>query len=182
MPIKSDAQVKRTRKWIVDALLKLMDKYDYNNITISQIAQYAEIDRRTYYRHFSSKEDILSSYIRNIAKEYESFILDLQSFDTKSIAISFFSICQQHEKDLHRLHKHKLLPLLLDEFDHLFLTYHNKFLHKVEGFEQYESVDYVVPFFVGGFWHMLQRWIADDMNKTPEQLADIVLQFLPDNI
>lgn len=47
-----------------------------------------------------------------------------------------------------------------NEFDPLFLTYHNKFLHEVEGLEQYRDVEYVIPFFVGGFWHMLQNWVS----------------------
>ncbi|MGL6200527.1 MAG: TetR/AcrR family transcriptional regulator [Lachnospiraceae bacterium] len=182
MPIKSDAQVQRTNKMIICALLRLMDEYDFKDITITQIAQYAAIDRRTYYRHFESKEEILACYIKDIAKEYEEYLLNQHSFSTKSIAISFFTVCLDHKADLLRLYKHKLLTLLLDEFDPLFLTYHNKFLHEVEDLEQYRDVEYVVPFFVGGFWYMLQKWVADGLKKTPEQLADIVLQFLPKHI
>lgn len=180
MPIKSDAQAKRTRSWIVSALLKLMDQYAFNEITISQIAGQAGIDRRTYYRHFKSKEDILTCYIQKIAQEYATLFLEQQKFDTRAIAISFFTICQKHRDDLFRLHNHKLMPLLLDEFDKLFLHFHNK--NDVINPEDFQDKEYVIPFIAGGFWHMLQKWISDDMQKTAAELADILLQFLPEYI
>ncbi|MGL6200773.1 MAG: TetR/AcrR family transcriptional regulator [Lachnospiraceae bacterium] len=179
MPIKSDAQVHRTKKMIISAILSLMDEYDYKDITVTQIAQYAAIDRSTYYRHFNSKEEILNCYVKEVVKEYESFLLNQHSFSEKACAISFFTVCQNHKADLYRLHKHRLLPTLLAKSDDLFLTYHNKLLHEAKRSEEYQDIDYVISFFIGGFWHIVQKWVADGMKKTPEQLVDIALQFLP---
>lgn len=183
MPIKSDAQVQRTKSWMVNALLELMNSYDFSEITITQIARQAQLDRRTYYRHFKSKEEILSFHIQSLGNKYESLLLEKPDFSTKSIAMSFFTVCENNRDDLLRLHRHKLMPLLLYELDKLFLKYHKKFTPEVEGESDFfNETAYVMAFIVGGFCHMLEKWASDRMTKTPEELSEILLQFLPNEI
>lgn len=50
------------KKYIVDALFKLMDDYDYNEIKIVDITQRAGVSRATFYRNFKTKEDIIKYY------------------------------------------------------------------------------------------------------------------------
>ena len=41
------------------ALLKCLNLYDFGEITVTQIAQEAKLSRRTFYRLFSNKEELL---------------------------------------------------------------------------------------------------------------------------
>ena len=45
----------RSKKTIAGALLKVMQIYDYKEITITQITQEADVSRKTFYRHFRDK-------------------------------------------------------------------------------------------------------------------------------
>lgn len=55
---KLDRRVVRTRKAIMDAFDKLVSSSDVDKITVSAIAREAGIDRKTFYLHYSSVDDL----------------------------------------------------------------------------------------------------------------------------
>jgi len=48
----------RTRQEILDAARELFDKNPYDDVTMDDIAEQADLSRATLYNHFNSKEDI----------------------------------------------------------------------------------------------------------------------------
>ena len=50
---------------IFTALIQLMQK-EFHNITITEITEKAGVSRMSYYRNYSSKEDILIKYLDRI--------------------------------------------------------------------------------------------------------------------
>lgn len=65
---------KKSQKWIMDALINLMDKMKYDKITVTAICYEASLDRRTFYRNFHSKHDVLEQYILCLKKEYLEYL------------------------------------------------------------------------------------------------------------
>jgi AcrR family transcriptional regulator len=65
-----NAQAIESRNRVRDALLRLMKKYPYKDITITQICQEAQIVRQTYYRNFDVKDDILEYHLDRMFQEY----------------------------------------------------------------------------------------------------------------
>lgn len=59
MPSKTAQQ---SKSWLTHSLLELMKEKSFSDITITEIAEKAQLDRRTFYRHFQSKKDILDRY------------------------------------------------------------------------------------------------------------------------
>lgn len=54
---------------IVQALLDLLKKRRFSDITITEITKTAQVSRLTYYRHFEQKEDIISLYYEEMFRE-----------------------------------------------------------------------------------------------------------------
>ena len=59
------------REYLTEALMQIMEKKDYGDISVGEIAERAGVHRATFYRHFSSKEDVLRCCISEIIKEAE---------------------------------------------------------------------------------------------------------------
>ena len=57
-PMAENKQSERSRQWISDALVDLMQKKPYAHITVKDITDRAGVARLTFYRHFETKEDI----------------------------------------------------------------------------------------------------------------------------
>ena len=66
----SPASKEFTRDCLMDALLQLMQKQDYNSISITDLTSRAGVSRMSYYRHYKSKDDILIDYMYRIVREY----------------------------------------------------------------------------------------------------------------
>ena len=61
-----DVRVRRTRQTIQEALIHLMVEKGYQAITVQDIADRAQINRSTFYRHYLDKEDLLSQYMDEV--------------------------------------------------------------------------------------------------------------------
>jgi len=53
-----------TRARLVDAAFALFSERGYNQVTVDQIATAAGVSRRTFFRHFSAKEEVVFPYTR----------------------------------------------------------------------------------------------------------------------
>jgi AcrR family transcriptional regulator len=56
---RRDRRTARTRQAILDAARELIDEQGYGRTTVDQIAERADVAARTFFRHFSSKEELL---------------------------------------------------------------------------------------------------------------------------
>jgi AcrR family transcriptional regulator len=61
----NNRQVQRTRSWIFEALMILMDEKPYEKITVSDITEKAGIARQTFYRNYNDKDDVVFEYVKN---------------------------------------------------------------------------------------------------------------------
>ncbi len=71
--VRVDRRVVRTRKAILAAFEKLLEKKDLSEITISSIAREADIDRKTFYLHFGSIDGLLDA----VAEESVDYIVNI---------------------------------------------------------------------------------------------------------
>ena len=62
---KPNRQVERTKSWIFEAVMLLMDEKPYEKITVSDIADKAGIARPTFYRYYNDKDDVIFEYLMN---------------------------------------------------------------------------------------------------------------------
>lgn len=61
---------KETRQKIVKVAMDLFQRQGFNNTTMEQIAEEADIARKTLYNHFPVKEAIVDEYVRDISKGF----------------------------------------------------------------------------------------------------------------
>jgi AcrR family transcriptional regulator len=76
---KKDRRIGKTQKCIRDALIALIIEKEISQITVKELAERANINRKTFYMHYSSIEDILDK-IENEIIEKLLFILERYDF------------------------------------------------------------------------------------------------------
>lgn len=82
----TDRRVLRTRSQLDAAFVDLLHRRSYGNIRVSDITKKAGVGRATFYAHYSSKDDLLSSQFRRIvapmlvAKPHDACPLDAIHF------------------------------------------------------------------------------------------------------
>ncbi len=65
-----DRRVARTRRALQNAFIQLILEHGYDNVTIEEITERADLGRTTFYLHFNDKEDLLMQAIDSICDDF----------------------------------------------------------------------------------------------------------------
>lgn len=90
---KTDRRIIRTKRAIYRAISELMSEKRLDQITVTDIARKADINRKTFYTYYSSPEDVIDEAIHDSLK---AFAADIEHFDLQKsekepdYAIRFF--------------------------------------------------------------------------------------------
>ena len=87
---KIDRRVIRTRESIRRAFRALIHEKEYSKITVSDIANYAGINRRTFYLHYSSVEDVLLEFEKEAVDRVRSFSCYVDLLDESTDLTAMF--------------------------------------------------------------------------------------------
>lgn len=158
----------QSRKALTEALLTVMKQYDFKEITVTQIAQEAHLSRKTFYRLFTDKEEILDCYLKDIVTSFYSLVEKKQIHHYWEVVQLYFDFWLERKPLLDLLKKNNLL--------FLFYEISNKYSMQVFCLVRSQKVadqftgtlPYLLAYAVGGMTSMLLKWAEDDM-KTPSE-------------
>ena len=163
-----------SRKRITNALLSLMERLPYHEITITQICQEAQIVRQTYYRNFSQKDDILRLHVASLLKEYfdKYYIPD----DTPTRLVNLFTYMLQNRTFLLLTSKNKLF-FAIEEGISQNITKFFPFEYTSEiGEKKFQR--YVIGFISATICSLLSLWVENDFRESPEELSSLAQKFM----
>ena len=84
---KIDRRVIKTKKAIRGALMEIVEEKDLNKITMKEIAERADVDRKTVYNYYASAQDILDEIEDEAVAELEELTRDLQYDPENPLAV-----------------------------------------------------------------------------------------------
>lgn len=163
----------QSRKWIIDSFLKLLQEKPYDEITITEIASEAQLARRTFYRNFNSKEEVLNLHIQRLVIQYIKLLRKEKILDVRNAAKVFFTFWKKHINFIISMDKNDLLYIVLQKYSYYLPTVH-KLVKADKEYDNDETLEYVLAFSAGGFWNMLIKWERDGCKRTPEEMAALV--------
>ena len=113
---KTEQSTKRQRA-IENALLDLMSKKQFQEISITELCEKLSMPRKTFYRYFDSKEDTLYALIEHTMSEYQSFPASPNHEGLRTLTGEIenyykFWIC--HKPLLDALHRNNMLEKILE--------------------------------------------------------------------
>ncbi|EWH21642.1 TetR/AcrR family transcriptional regulator [Bacillus haynesii] len=171
MPSKTAQQ---SKSWLTLSLLELMKEKSFSDITIKEIAEKAQLDRRTFYRHFQSKKDILDRYFEQLCSEYSNYIVQEKHIDLSSLGHAYFNFWSRHADFLQALHQNHLFYLIVEKYNELLPDLHKKFKEATFHFKSKIDLEYGLSFSAGGFWNILSKWFERGRKETPEEMSHIL--------
>ena len=75
---KEDRRVRRTKKSLGDALIALAQEEEYDEITIQEITDRADIGYRTFFRHYTDKDELLKDVLGATMQELRELMVPPQ--------------------------------------------------------------------------------------------------------
>lgn len=163
-------QREQSARMIEAALFELMDEKAFEQITVSEIVKRADVARRTFYRLYKRKEDVIHCYFGRLCRDYGNTYPALDKYDVNQIASDYFEFWYQHREFLLLMDQSGLGEMVYYEISRV----SEEIVKKRIGSEKVrngQDVRFFAYYSVGGFILLLQHWIIDGMRETPEQYA-----------
>ena len=176
-----DRRQKKTRESIFNAFTELLSQKHYNQITVGEIIEKADIGRATFYAHFETKDFLLKA----LCEELFFHIFDATEESGKTHR-HIFNCDAPSSVTLHLLqhlqkNDNKILDLLACENNELFLWYFKENLkdliknhpHLFGGEKPREIPDdYWINHISATFVETIRWWLHNGMKESPQTLAD----------
>lgn len=159
-----------TRHYIVQALFKLMGAYEYDKISVKDIAEKAGVGRATFYRHFKSKEDVILFYFEHNTKKFifEQHFYPRCKEDYVSVARNVFSLFKQNKENFKLLRRARL--------EYIYLDFLNKGFADMFSDNHPELNKYTPYLYAGMLFNVSMVWLDDDCTEDVEKLASIMVE------
>lgn len=159
MRIKREALV---GEYITDALLYLMKKKDYKDISVTEICEKAGTTRMSFYRNFESKEDILKKRVTDITDTFLAVSgISYKNESTEVYFTKLFTHLKQQKAICLALYKADLIYIVKEQFDRVFLQIHK---------DEYD--DYKSYFLAGGIYNVFLLWLINGCKESPSEIAE----------
>ncbi len=182
-----DRRQRKSRDAIFNAFASLLSEKNYNQISVQEIIDAADVGRTTFYAHFETKDYLL----RDLCEELFGHIIDTAMglphghchYSCEYAADSVFLHLLKHlqENDRH------ILELLSSQNNDLFIRYFKSNLKKLV-ISQYAQKgllkssklpeDYLVNHITSSFVETVSWWLSHGMTESPEQITEYFLEII----
>lgn len=179
-----DPRVRKTKKWLQEALLSLMLQKPFTKISISEITDQAEVSRPTFYLHYRNKEEVLEDYLDSM---YTIFMIDMQpnldSIIQGKMAVKFFEQIADQAVFLRSLIDSEVSNLVLNKLHKYCYAVIKQSLSQAP----YPSIedttwDFVIASIAGSVYAMSIRWLEMDMPHTPKEMGELTMRLIQPGI
>lgn len=75
---RRERRKEETRQRIIQAALSLLSEKPYDEITVEDITERADVAKGTFFHYFSSKELVLSGHVENLLDEVREFLQEIR--------------------------------------------------------------------------------------------------------
>ncbi len=182
-----DSKYFSTAKKIDRALLELLEKKEFEYISVTEICRKAGVHRSTFYLHYSTVADLVNEctryimddffesmpdYMNNFPDKIKNCTLKELFLVTPEYLTPYLTYIKEHKK-LFRLSMEQASTLQMENVFHYFC---DKILVPVlERFKvPRENMNYMIAYYVNGLTAIIMTWIKNDCKDSYEHIIKII--------
>lgn len=174
MAVKNNRRTKITRLLLKDSLIELMHNKNINQITIKEICEHADLNRSTFYLHYSDQFSLLEDLENDILETAFTYLRDVgPTLDTLSYIETFLNYVKDNSDIFETLFCHQENM----NFQGLFI---NKIMEQLKGnlsFHCSETiVNYIYSFLLNGCIHIIIDWMNRDYDLPSSTVSKIIFE------
>lgn len=181
-PVKRDRRIARTQQLLSSALMELViERGGYDDITIQDITDRANVSRATFYLHYKDKDELLFT---SMEKTYDAMVndhmarlpLDMSPEDYEEIlceADDYEHVAEYADFYRVMLSNNGSVGFLLRVMSYLSQVIKPVLEQQVReaSSEPKVPVDLIASFCAGAEIGVMKWWLENNLNYTPEEMA-----------
>ena len=172
-----DKKRAKSKQLIQLAFYQLLLKKDFEDISIKEICEKAGVSRMSFYRYYSTKEDVFIVFCDETFDSFFQQISHNPSLTLKEMYILFFTNLKRYHREIDLLKKSQRETILLSQFE----QYASYMASKMNFALHQNQNPFSIPFFSGGLFNVVMRWSNRNYIDTPEEMTEAMLNFTSTN-
>lgn len=181
-----DRRVTRTKNALTKALFQMLGEKEFSKISITELARRADVDRKTFYLHYQSPNEILEEFYAEQLDKLETAILRENVFGQRVDIPGFFRVLNSvinENLELYRLlvkgptyssFETKLQDMMRREVEEQ--------LSRRAGHLQPQEARLYSIFFASAVLAVYRDWLKGDLQVEEDRLAQMVGQTVSDGL
>lgn len=173
-----DLRVKKTKEAIRGAFKDMICEMDYEDMSIKELALRAQINRKTFYLHYESLNDVLAELQDEIAENFIKRKVSYASMtDIKELIRLFF----ENAMDMPLLHERLICS---GSYQAVWNSINEKIMHQrmednrgVFGMEEYAE-NLVFAFFGTNSTLLYRQWVEDGKKLPLDKLIEVATELI----
>lgn len=173
-----DLRVKKTKEAIRNAFKDMICEMDYEEMSIKELALRAQINRKTFYLHYESLNDVLAELQDEIAENFIKREVSYASMtDIKELIRLFF----ENAMNMPLLHERLICS---GSYQTVWNSINEKIMHRrmednrgVFGMEEYAE-NLVFAFFGTNSTLLYRQWVEDGKKLPLDQLIEVATKLI----
>ena len=183
---KNESKYFNTAKKMNDALIKLLETKEYEYITIKEICHIANVNRSTFYLHYSNMNDLLEETIKSLnlsfnshfgSKENESTIIskdnleDLLLINDENL-IPYLNFIKENKNIYKVLKNHPQLFNANKTYEQMFRKLFVPIMNRFGLDEKWHK--YLMDFYISGLTSIVLDWVYDDCKIPVQEVSEFI--------
>lgn len=150
---------------ITDATVRLLEDYELDQISVSQIVAEAQVSRNSFYRNYASKEDILLDRTKELLVAWGSAWEEDGDGSNARMYASLFAHLKEHGDYYQLLERRGLFRLVLDAM-----------LDRTGPTPELDDMwAYTTAFITYGTYGWIKEWMHRGMQESADQMAAMLV-------
>ena len=164
----------RSKDLLSLSLYRLLLIKNYDDIGVNDICKMANVSRMSFYRFYSSKDDILVDFCDEKFELLVDEISSNQNINFKDFLYILFQHFSKYSRQLLVLKKAHRLEILSEQLNSygLYIATHFKNFK----IPRTEEGKYLISFISGGIFNVLVSWLDADLKTPIESVTNKILQ------
>lgn len=184
---KSESKYYNTALLMDEALLLLLEKKDYDFITVKEICEKAGVNRSTFYLHYESIDDLLietmelinvrfmAAFNNEVINPHISEKSDLFLINDKYL-VPYLNLIKEHKKIYKLIHNKPHIFNNQKAYKELYKNLFEIILDKYGVLD--EEKEYVFVYFSFGVLAIIDKWIEKDCKDDVYKIANLIKKLI----
>ena len=176
MANKVDVRIVKSKESLMSALIGLMGKKKLEELTISEICQEADVNRNTFYSHYSSVRELFEEMN---GKYMEALFASAKVFDEPNDS-TIKNLVNVLDKMKEKGNLTKIIFYESKSIKHLNTLLQILFPTSIIDNLKIEnlSLEECHAFLIGGITSLILRWIENDFQESPKNFGRKIFNFI----
>lgn len=179
---KVDRRILKTQEALKKAVIELMTEKSFDEITIQDLSDRANVSRGTIYLHYHDKYDLLDKLIEAHMNELREICLSSADLEYVEAELLWFEYFERHYLFFSTMLASKGAPFFRIRFLELVISVLQEDSCQTKGRNEEFHTDLVIEFFGSAIVGIVEWWFKNEKPYSPQVMAEQVGKLLERNL